>query len=87
MILSKIKSTDGKFADMFCAQSNILGVKFLYPEFRFVHLAGQKRHLELNEFKLSDVREPTYFYNKFYVISDEEYAKQLDKVFELHGII
>ena len=87
LIFSKIKSINGRFADMFYTENKVLGVKFLYPEFRFVHLSGQKRHLEFNEFKLSDVREPAYFYDNFYVISEEEHAKQLDKVFELHGII
>lgn len=87
LLQSKITSYDREFYNIFSKQYAILGNKFIYPKFKYFGLSGEKIRLEINEFEVADIRDPAYFYNRFYVQSDEDYEMQIDKIFELHGIV
>ena len=87
LLQSKISSYDREFYSVFGKQCSILGNKFIYPKFKYFGLYREKIRLEVDEFELADVRDPIYFYNRFYTHPNEEYEKQIDNVFKLHGML
>ena len=45
------------------------------------------KHLELGNFWPEHIKNPLFFFEKFYKKSPEEYAREIDRIFELHGIL
>lgn len=60
-------------------------------ENRFVYLTPEMstngKHLDMSVFYPRDIKEPSFFYEKFYEKTLEQYEKEINKIFELHGMI
>ena len=57
------------------------GTKFIIPE-----IMTSKGYLDTSSFYSKDFYDPQFFFDRFYTKSNEEYAKELDKVFRLYGM-
>lgn len=65
-----------------------LGTLFVYPHIRLSCLRNQKTyHIWMNSFRVEESRNPAFFIDRFYKKTPEEYAKEIDAVLRLHGII
>lgn len=65
-----------------------LGKLFVYPYARLSCLRNQKTyHILMNSFCAEESRDPAFFIDRFYRKSPEVYAKEIDNVLKLHGII
>lgn len=49
--------------------------------------SGKTKHLDMSVFYPKDRKDPTFFYERFYNKTAEQYAQEIDAVFKLHGII
>ena len=87
LIISKLKYFTGNLADEYY-HTGLLGKFFVYPKLRFTTIgSGKTKHLDVSTFFKKDLKDPKYFYKKFYTLSNKEYAEKIDEVFKLHGII
>lgn len=69
-------------------ETPILGNLFVYPSPTMTTIGtGKTKHLDMSLFKKSDIKDPTFFYERFYKRYPEEYAQEIDEVFKLHGMI
>lgn len=89
MITSKLRSNN-IFSVGFLTTHNLHELtvdSFIYPtpELRTNH-NGNIGHLNLSTFYLEDIKDPSFFFKKFYLKSKEQYAQEISKIFELHGI-
>lgn len=65
-----------------------IGKFFVYPHVVLARLATEKTyHIEMRYFLAEESRDPTFFVDRFYKKSPDEYAKEIDAVLKLHGII
>jgi len=85
LIVSRLRYTDGALSDYY--NKKIFGRLFIFssPNMRTVG-SGKTKHFDSTEFWGKDVHNPEKFFKKFYVKSAEEYAKEIDEVFKVHGI-
>ncbi|MBQ8738593.1 MAG: restriction endonuclease [Clostridia bacterium] len=87
LLISKLRSSNGKLAEEYY-HTGLLGNLFVYPRLRMTAIgAGKTKHLDVSEFFKKDLKDPSYFYDKFYTLSNDEYAKKIDEVLKLHGIL
>lgn len=71
--------TDQKMKDLFIHPSP-------YMISRTESQSEQSKHLELGKFWPEHIKNPAFFFKKFYKKSHEEYAREIDRIFELRGI-
>lgn len=65
-----------------------LGKFFVYPLVLLTRLATEKTyHIGITSFREEESRDPAFFVNRFYNKTPEEYAKEIDNILKLHGII
>ena len=87
ILLSKLKNLGGHIADEYY-HTGLFGNLFVYPRLRMGTIGtGKTKHLDVSEFYRKDLKDPSYFYKKFYTLSNEEYFKKIDEVFKLHGML
>jgi len=68
--------------------SKQFGTQFFYPSLKYFAEGNQKtKHLNTSVFFPEDLRNPTFFFARFFKKSSDEYAKEIDDVFKIHGII
>ena len=48
---------------------------------------GKTKHLDTTIFQEKDIKNPNYFFEKFYTKTATEYAQEIDTIFELHGML
>ena len=61
---------------------------FVYPTPEMsTNGSGKTKHLDMSVFYPKDRKDPTFFYERFYNKTAEQYAQEIDAVFKLHGII
>ena len=64
------------------------GKLFVYPRVVLSRLATEKTsHMQITSFYAEESRDPSFFIDRFYKKTPEEYAKEIDGVLRLHGII
>ena len=64
------------------------GSQFFYPSLMYFAEGNQKtKHLNTSVFFPEDLRNPTFFFTRFFKKSSDEYAKEIDDVLRMHGII
>lgn len=64
------------------------GKLFVYPKGKISSTHnGKTKHIYLSSFYEDEIADPTYFYSQFYLKTAQEYAKEIDAVFKLHGIL
>ena len=71
--------TDQKMKDLFIHPSP-------YLISRTASQSEQSKHLELGDFWPEHIKNPAFFFEKFYKKSREEYAREINRIFELRGI-
>ena len=66
----------------------ILGCSFIYPLLG-IDASGSRKtgQLTMASFSTSDIKDPSFFYEKFYKKSSKEYAQEIDQIFKLHCLI
>lgn len=61
---------------------------FVYPTPQMsTNGKGKTKHLDMSIFYPKDRKNPSFFYEKFYNKTAEEYAQEIDVIFKLHGLI
>ena len=50
-------------------------------------VSGKAKHLNMSRFYEKDIKDPTFFFERFYRKDTEGYAKEIDDVLRMHGII
>lgn len=61
---------------------------FIHPSPKMQTIGnGKILHLNVTTFYEKDIKSPSFFYKKFYILSNEEYAEKIDEVFKLHGML
>ena len=61
---------------------------FVYPTPQMsTNGKGKTKHLDMSVFYPKDRKNPSFFYEKFYNKTAEEYAQEIDAVFKLHGLM
>lgn len=48
---------------------------------------GKTKHLDTTIFREKDIKNPNYFFEKFYTKTATEYAQEIDTIFKLHGML
>jgi len=79
-ILAKCPEHKLQYLDDYLAKG--FGVKFIIPE-----IMTAKGFLDTSSFYCKDFYDPQFFFDRFYTKSDAEYAKELDKVFRMYGMV
>lgn len=86
LLISKLDVTDNPFLPSGLQRkyynNGFLGCRFVYPR----PIIRVKR-LDVTLFFENDFRDPTFFFARFFKKSSDEYAKEIDEVFKLHGLI
>ena len=80
LLVSKMTHPETKFP--------YFGKLLVYPKVVLSRLATEKNyHINISTFYADDFRDPSFFIDRFYKKTPEEYAKEIDTVLRLHGII
>ncbi len=94
LIVSKLRDTDifsgritinNKQVDI---TTTMMENHFIYPNpgMRTID-NGKTKHLDVSVFYPKDIKNPSFFFDKFYCKSPEEYAQEIDAVLKLHGLL
>lgn len=90
LLISKVKGNEicsGWFQQNHYT-TDVMEKMFVYPTPKMTTIGrGKTKHLDMTVFHEADIRDPTFFYEKFYKKTPEEYAQEIDRVFKLNGII
>lgn len=69
-------------------EPSYLGKRFVYPKVRFAYKGtGKTKHIDITAFCADESRDPSFFIDRFYKKTSEDYAKEIDAVLKLHGIL
>jgi len=69
-------------------ETSNLGKLFTYPIVQLENIESKKaKHMHISWFYEEDSRNPAFYIDRFYKKSPEEYAKEIDNVLKLHGIV
>lgn len=80
LLASEIKNLENK--------KSYFGRLFVYPKGGISSSGNEKtQHIYISSFYEDEIREPTFFYTRFYQKTQDEYKKEIDYVLKLHGII
>ena len=87
LIIAKLNDSEGGLKKSYY-DTNIFGNFFIYPSPRMEPIGtGKTEHLSMSVFKKTDIKDPTFFYKKFYKKPPEEYSQEIDMIFKLHGLM
>ena len=85
-ILSRLRYTDGELSEYYT--KNIFGKQFIYVDPCMESQYNKKtKHFKANLFWVDEIHDPMPFFEKFFIKTKEAYAKEIDEVFKLHGLM
>ena len=94
LLTSKLRTTD-IFSGRITINDNRVNLTTTMMENRFVYPTpelntngkGKTKHLDMSVFYPKDIKDPSFFYEKFYHKAPEQYAQEIDAIFKLHGML
>lgn len=92
LIFSKIdpekRNTWGYLLEQDLYSIQQFGSQFFYSTLKYIAEGNQKtKHLNTSVIFPEDTRNPNFFFARFFEKSSDEYAKEIDDVLRMHGII